>query len=497
MDDAPTPTALWTTHHHAPVSPAPPTGDDGAMLPTPTRPAGTTRALIGHLDVDAFFAAVEQRDKPSLRGRPVVVGGVGPRGVVATASYEARRFGIHSAMPMAEARRRCPAAAVLAGRFEAYRASSDAVMDVLRAASPAVEQVSLDEAYLELPVGDPQGRVATMRRDIRVTTGLAASVGVGWSKLVAKIASDEAKPDGARLVLDGEQAFLDPLPARRLPGLGPQTQARLARLGITTVGQLRGLALSELTALLGDAHGTQLWQLAQGVDPRTVTPVHETKSVSVEETFDADLVDPVLVETVLTRLAGQVAARLEAAGVSGRTVTIKARHPDFTTVSRSATRAGPTDDARTIARMARTLLSEIDLPRGLRLLGVGCSGLTAWVQDDLFDADEQPPDDAPAGAGPRGAAAARPSETAGHGHWLPGQDVEHDDHGPGWVWGSGAGRVTVRFETRLSPPGPVRTFPVDEPGLRGRAPEPVGSATPRSDAPPHRPAADRPPPRDA
>jgi DNA polymerase-4 len=421
--------------------------------------------LVGHVDVDAFFAAVEQRDKPSLRGRPVVVGGVGPRGVVATASYEARVFGVHSAMPMAEARRRCPQAAVLAGRFEVYRADSAKVMAVLGQHAGRVEPVSLDEAYVTLPDDGLDGVVEAMREQVRIETALTASVGVGSSKLVAKIASDLAKPDGVLVVpAHEEQAFLDPLLVRRIPGVGPASEARLARLGIATVAALRTLSAAEVVGLLGEAHGTQLWNLAHGVDPRPVTEEHEVKSVSVEETFDDDLTDPVRVEAVLDRMAGAVARRLRGARTSGRTVTIKARYPDFTTLTRSATHPGPTDDPRVLARTATLLLQEVDLHRGVRLLGVGVSGLTPWVQEDLFEAGS-----AQAAAPEAGPEPDRPSDPAPaprRPRWRPGQDVVHDRHGPGWVWGSGLGRVTVRFETRTTPPGPVVTLDEADPALR-------------------------------
>jgi DNA polymerase-4 len=481
---------------------------------TVTRSAAASAVtVVAHIDVDAFFAAVEQRDKPSLRGRPVVVGGVGPRGVVATASYEARRFGVGSAMPMAEARRRCPAAAVLTGRFAAYRESSSAVMAVLARYSAAIEQVSLDEAYLTLPADDLAARVAQVRADVHTATGLTASIGVGRTKLVAKIASDDAKPDGSLVVLDDEQAFLDPLPVRRLPGLGPQTQARLARLGIATVGQLRHLDLGEVRGLLGESHGTMLWQLAQGEDERRVQPEHEVKSVSVEETFDTDLTDPVMVETVLRRMAEQVAQRLRASGVSGRTLTVKARYPDFTTINRSATRPGPTNDTRSLTRLALGLVHEIDVGRGVRLLGVGCSGLTSWVQDDLFDLDATDDtgrtDVADVEAGPHSDPGAGHADDGGDGAggrppaaasrrpvWRPGHDVVHDDLGRGWVWGSGAGVVTVRYESRHSGPGPVRTTTVDDPALHAADPEPLGeppAITPSVEQP-RRPDAGQPPP---
>lgn len=458
--------------------------------------------LVGHVDVDAFFAAVEQRDKPSLRSRPVVVGGVGPRGVVATASYEARAFGIGSAMPMSEARRRCPAAAVLAGRFEAYRESSEAVMAVLARHSPAVEQVSLDEAYLTLPAHGTAELVARVRAEIVAATGLTASVGVGTSKLVAKIASDDAKPDGVLLVVGDTQQLLDPLAVRRLPGVGPQSEARLRRVGVATVAQLRRLEPSEVTGLLGESHGIQLWHLAHGRDERRVLPHHEAKSVSVEETFDTDLTDPVLLGTVLTRMSEQVAARLRATGVSGRTVSVKARYPDFTTVSRSSTLPGSTDDSRTITRLARRLTDELDLARGLRLLGVGCSGLTSWVQDDLFDTPRLPdtsrtPDDGTEPSEPTRLTSptddpAVPTSRR-PGRWLPGQDVRHDERGRGWVWGSGAGVVTVRFESRHTGTGPVASFGRDDPALHPTGPEPLSPAPP-AESPLPRPGEGLPPP---
>jgi DNA polymerase-4 len=219
-----------------------------------------------------------------------------------------------------------------------------------------------------------------------------------------------------------------------------------------------------------------LWDLAHGTDPRQVVAEHATKSVSVEETFETDLTDPALMQTVIARMAQQVASRLRDAGVSGRTVTLKARYPDFTTLSRSVTRPGPTDDGRTLERAATSLLAEVDTQRGVRLLGVGCSGLTSWVQDDLFDEV-----DADAGTRPapqrspsvEGTASPAAPARSPRPLWRPGQDVAHNEHGRGWVWGSGAGVVTVRFEHRHSPPGPVRSFDVDDPALAACGPLPL------------------------
>lgn len=448
------------------------------------------------MDLDAFYASVEQRDKPSLRGKPVVVGGTGGRGVVATASYEARAFGVRSAMSTREARARCPHAAYLSGRFEAYRASSRAVMEVLRACSPLVEPLSLDEAFVDLAAADHPGlpdlsaaSVRTfaerLRADIRdVTGGLTASVGIGTSKFIAKVASDLDKPDGLVLVEPGtERDLLRPMRVGVIPGVGPATVERLRRVGVHTVADLERVSEAELVRVLGRAHGSGLHQLARAEDDRPVVPEREAKSVSVEATYEHDLTDRRQMEAVLTRQAGDVARRLSEHGLSGRTVSIKVRLYDFTTLSRSSTLPSPTDQPATIARLARSLLTDLDTSGGVRLLGVGVSGLADWVQDDLFgvaDTDvvetagtaaDGPVDetadgtvdgqrnDDPDAADPveAGVRAARP--------WPPGADVVHAEHGRGWVWGAGRGVVTVRFETAETPPGPVRSFPADDPAL--------------------------------
>jgi DNA polymerase-4 len=420
---------------------------------------------ILHLDLDAFYAAVEQRDKPSLRGRPVVVGGLGPRGVVATASYEARRYGVRSAMSMAEARARCPNAAFLAGRFGAYRRVSDLVMAALRDLSPLVEPISLDEAFVDLAGGtapdlSPAGVRTTaesLRADIRERTRITASVGAATSKLLAKIASEQAKPDGLVVVDPGtELEVLRPLPVRALWGVGPATAERLTRLGVRTVGDLDRITEAELVDVLGAAHGHSLHRLARAEDDRPVSSERESKSVSVEDTFDRDITEAALLSALVERMAVRVADRLVRARLSGRTVTLKVRLHDFTTLSRSATLPAPTDDARVVTRIAARLFTEVDTSGGVRLLGVGVSGLADWVQEDLFDpAGPDAPREAP-----------EPADGAPVPHrWVPGMDVVHAVHGPGWVWGSGRGRVTVRFETADTPPGPVRTLAADDPEL--------------------------------
>ena len=440
------------------------------------------QASVLHLDLDAFFAAVEQRDKPSLRGKPVIVGGVGQRGVVSTASYEARVFGVRSAMPMHEARRRCPHAAFLSGRFGAYRQASGIVMGLLRELSPLVEPLSLDEAFVDLAVGDrslaPEAvlaEVATLRaRLTEATGGLTASVGVGSSKFIAKVASELAKPDGVRLVAPGtEVETIAPLPARAIPGIGPVTMEKLARLGVATVADLQRLSSRELVRELGRSQGQWIGALAFARDDRPVEPDRETKSISVEDTFETDVTDREALHAVIARDAASVARRLSAAHLFARTITLKARYPDFTTLSRSRTLDGATDDAAVITLVARALLDQVELLRGVRLLGVGVAGLTESAQEALFgeqtDAPEQvdevvaDPDAVPdTTEQPESLAWARRRPDG----YRPGMDVVHEEHGPGWVWGAGLGRVTVRFETAETGPGPVRTFAVDDPQLR-------------------------------
>jgi DNA polymerase-4 len=450
--------------------------DNGRVRADPT---------ILHVDLDAFFAAVEQRDKPSLRGKPVVVGGVGGRGVVATASYEARVFGVHSAMSTREARARCPHAAYLTGRFDAYRASSRSVMTLLRELSPLVEPLSLDEAFVDLAAAasvtdtSVAGVTEVARRlkdDIRdATGGLCGSVGIASSKLVAKIASDLDKPDGLVVVPPGtEQDLLRPMGVGVIPGVGPATAERLRRVGVHTVADLEKVSADELVRVVGQAHGTSLYRLARADDDRPVVAEREAKSISVEGTYDTDLVDKRLLEGLVDRQAGQVAERLRKARMSGRTVTVKIRLHDFTTHTRSSTLPAPTDNTRVVARLARALLGEVDTSAGVRLLGVGVSGLADWIQEDLFAEYD---DDAAADLPPSESADAVAALTRAR-QWAPGMDVLHAEHGPGWVWGSGVGRVTVRFETAETAPGPVRTFRTDDPDLvarpRGRYDEDTG-----------------------
>ncbi|MFD3523406.1 DNA polymerase IV [Streptomyces sp. NPDC058653] len=475
------------------------------------RPAPT----ILHLDMDAFFAAAEQAAKPSLRGKPVVVGGLGPRGVVSTASYEARRFGIHSAMPMAQARRLAPNAAYLVPRFALYRTVSEQVMELLGRLSPLVEPLSLDEAFVDLEAGGSASDSASaramgerLRRDIRAVTGLTGSVGLAGSKMLAKIASEQAKPDGLVLIEPGtERELLGPMTVRTLPGVGPATGEHLRRAGMMTIADLTEAGEDELVRLVGKAHGVSLYRMASGHDDRPVVAERETKSVSVEDTFDVDLHDRVRVRTEVDRLAERCVRRLRESGHSGRTIVLKVRRYDFSTLTRSETLRGPTDDPVVVREAAGRLLESLDTTGGVRLLGVGVTGLTDFTQEDLFaqaaaDAAEASEagraERSEGGVGPArepdtGAAQDEP-EAAPPGpdadadadaaavterHWPAGHDVRHTEFGAGWVQGSGVGRVTVRFEEPTSAvPGRVRTFRTDDPDLELSEPLPLVAAAP-------------------
>jgi DNA polymerase-4 len=343
----------------------------------------TTRdgPTILHCDLDAFYASVEQLADPMLVGRPVIVGGLGSRGVVAAASYEARRFGVHSAMPMARARRACPDGVFLAPRFDAYQDASARVMTILRSFTPLVEPIALDEAFLDVSGarrrdGDGPEIARRIRARVRDETGLTVSVGVATTKFVAKLASDHAKPDGLLVIEPGrEVTFLHPLPVQELWGVGPATRKRLAQLGVRTVGELAALDEGTLVAALGDAHGRHLHALAHNRDDRAVEPERQVKSVGHEETFPVDHRDRAVLTREVTRLADRTAARLRAAGKRGRTVQVKVRFADFRTITRSRTLPTPTDLAAAIGTTARALLDGVDIAEGVRLLGVSVQGL--------------------------------------------------------------------------------------------------------------------------
>jgi DNA polymerase-4 len=321
---------------------------------------------------------------------------------VAAASYEARRFGIHSAMPMQRARRACPDGVFLTPRFDAYHDASRAVMTILRSYTPLVEPIALDEAFLDVAgarrrSGTGREIAVAIRVRVRAETGLTVSVGVAGTKFLAKLASDRSKPDGLLVVEPGEElGFLHPLPVRALWGVGPQTQKRLTALGVRTVGELAALGEETLVAALGDARGRHLHALAHNVDDRAVEPERSVKSIGHEETFPVDHTDPEVLRREVAHLADRTAARLRASGHRGRTVQLKVRYADFRTITRSRTLAGPTDLAAEIAATARALLDTVEVGPGIRLLGVAVHQL---VEDTTplaleLDGPDGRPDDA-------------------------------------------------------------------------------------------------------
>jgi DNA polymerase-4 len=357
-----------------------------------------TEASILHVDLDAFFAAVEQLDDPSLRGRPVVVGGLGPRGVVSTASYEARVFGIRSAMPMTRARAACADGVFLSPRMSRYSEKSREVMAILETVSPLVEQLSIDEAFVDVAgagrlLGDPAAVAGEIRRRVHGESGLTASVGVATTKFLAKLLSDAAKPDGMLVVEPGaELDYLAPLPASRLWGVGPKTFAKLERMGIRTIGDVARIDEQALVRALGASLGAHVSALARNDDPREVVPEREVKSIGAEETYATDLRSVAECERELVRVVDRACARLRASGLTARTVNLKIRFSNFETRTRARTVSEPTDVSTVVLGVARELLADFDVRRGVRLLGVSLSQLAAAtaVQEtlDLTGEDE-------------------------------------------------------------------------------------------------------------
>lgn len=361
--------------------------------------AGSRPRTIFHVDMDAFYASVEQRDNPDYRGKAVVVGadpknGSG-RGVVAACSYEARRYGIHSALPISQAFRRCPEAVYLRPDFEKYARVSREIRAIFLALTPRVEPLSIDEAFLDVSSRVVKGleearRLALqLKREIRQEQCLTASIGIGPCKFVAKIASDLKKPDGLVLVPPNQiQRFLDPLPTARIWGVGPRTEEKLKRMGILTISQLR-MVDRELLARRFGKSGDHLWRLANGIDDREVITERAIKSVSNETTFSEDVSSVEKLEEALNRLSSKVAKRLRNHGLQGRTVTLKLRYSDFTTITRQVSLRDATDEASLILFCSRKLFrSNRDETQRIRLIGVGVSSLSSadeQTQLSLFD----------------------------------------------------------------------------------------------------------------
>jgi DNA polymerase-4 len=346
--------------------------------------------MIGHFDIDAFYASVAQLDDPSLRGLPLAVAGDSRRAVVLTASYEARPFGVRSAMPLFLARERCPQLVVVRPNFERYRELSRAVFAIFAQDARAVEGLSLDEAFVDFGPVEPAAarlRAQDIRRRVRDEVGLSVSAGVAAQMMVAKIASDEAKPDGLRFIEPGtEAAYLAPMPVARLWGIGPKTQKRLAAERIDTIGQLAQLEDAALAALFGKT-GRELRELARGNDTREVSGERETRSISSEQTFEYDVAAPAQLCAAVEEAADDVAQRLRAHALRGATVGVKVKRADFTIVGRQTTLREPTDDARAIRAAALRCLERIGLAgAAVRLIGVRVASLTedAVVQTALF-----------------------------------------------------------------------------------------------------------------
>jgi len=353
-----------------------------------------TRQIL-HADMDAFYASIEQRDDPGLRGKPVIVGGEGRRGVVATACYEARKFGVHSAMPGSRAKALCPDGIFVLPRMDVYAAVSDQVLSILGRFTPLVEPLSLDEAFLDVTgsralFGDGKAIAARIRAEVRRETGLTVSVGVATSKYVAKVASDLRKPDGLVAVPAGEERdFLAPLPVSRLWGAGPVTQKRMKELGLATIGDVQRVSREQLAAWLGEAAADHYGALSHGIDPREVEPERDAKSLSHETTFDDDVASDGTCRRVLLELSESVGRRLRRHGIRGGIVRLKLRYPPFETHTRQRKLMAPTDDDLMIYRTAQALMDETrPSGRPVRLLGVGVGELTTGPrprQGLLFD----------------------------------------------------------------------------------------------------------------
>ncbi|MCF8570760.1 DNA polymerase IV [Gordonia sp. HY002] len=440
--------------------------------------------------MDAFFASVEQLTRPTLAGRPVLVGGVGGRGVVAGASYEARVYGARSAMPMHEARRLIgPTAVVVPPRGGVYRVVSSRVFEIVRRFAPVIETLSLDEAFGEPPelvgatVADAAAVATAMRAAIRDETGLAASVGLGSGKQIAKIASGMAKPDGYRAIAPStELEFLHGLPVRKLWGVGPVSGDRLGRLGVETIGDFAALSETEVASVLGGTVGLALHKLAQGIDHRPVAERADAKQISAESTFATDIMDSAGMRAAVSSAASHAHRRLLDDGRGARTIVVKHRLSDMSILTRSSTLPSATTDLKALTAAAyRVMLDPLDIGP-VRLVGVGYSGLDDVRQDSLFPDLAAVPDQGEEGAAPGADGASGggngedvegstpqsvqiPRGPSAPDEFPTGTDVTHPEHGHGWVQGGGHGFVTVRFETRSTGRGRTRNFRLPEPLL--------------------------------
>lgn len=390
-------------------------GDGSGRIVSPDGADDAGTGIL-HVDMDAFYASVEQLDDPSLRGKPIIVGAPDGRSVVSSASYEARRFGVRSAMPVGQALRLCPSAIVVLPHFDRYLEESAKVMRIFRDVTPLVEPLSIDEAFLDVRGvrrlwGSPGAIARALRARVLEETGLTCSIGVAATKHVAKMASTISKPDGLLIVAEADTgAFLRPRSVRALWGVGPKAAESLEGRGIRTVADILDTPREVLDGALGNAMGERVWHLVRGIDPRTVETARIEKSVGHEETFDEDIADPVILRSELRRLADRVGARLRANGWESSTIAIKVRFADFTTISRSQTLPEPTAVGQRIGDAAHTLFDAIDRSLPVRLVGVraenlrpaGTAPLALWDDDQEWRRIEDALDDATARFG-RGA----------------------------------------------------------------------------------------------
>ncbi|AZA11758.1 DNA polymerase IV [Corynebacterium gerontici] len=435
------------------------------------------RRWVLHIDMDAFYASCEQLTRPTLRGRPVLVGGVSGRGVVAGCSYEARALGAHSAMPMYQARALVGYKGVtVAPRGDLYKHLSRQAFEVFKEFGGVVEQVSIDEAFLE--PADIQGFapdevrkwVESMRSAVRERTGLAASVGCGPGKQIAKIGSGLAKPDGVAVIPEQDLTrIIHPLPVGKLWGVGPVTRQKLSTLGVQTIGDLAQMSEKEIDISLGPTVGRALWLMARGIDERPVAPRKIAKQISAEHTYPTDLTTRAHTRAALLRASKDAHKRLLVDGRGARTVSVKLRMADFHIESRSATLHYATDNLETLQATALKLLRYPDDVGPIRLVGVSYSGLESARQDVLFPELDQvahTEEEIDYEVGVRDHAEPEHVEVeAKSSGWRPTQDVFHPEFGHGWIQGMGLGKITVRFETRSTGKGRVRTFDADDPRL--------------------------------